>query len=203
MRSISSLPSLASPDGSKGHVCRWRILRSHGQPGLVYLPRAFATRWLARLLLRVRLKPRLRAPVMSSGAESGAKTSGVGFEGLAREWESCAEIRTRFRSEKVLFRDAADLEGFVCKSVANLKFNALLMSPVAKRMCQISGTLPTILAVETEIKEVYLICNETASCSDRVLYQQSWACRRLAQLLKAINSNKGIPRAPLRTQYLF
>lgn len=129
----------------------------------------------------------------------GPKTSGVGFEGLAHEWEAELGIRARMRTHKVLVEDASTPMGFICKSVANLRHNDAVLRPLLKRMAKLTNKpLPSILAVENEVRELYSVCNEKTCATDKVVYQQAWGVRRLAQLMKGIHAKQGVPRVPCK-----
>lgn len=103
------------------------------------------------------------------------------------EWDNMPEVRRRLREKNHLFmhwdREQCKLtNNCVDKTLANVRENRVQLRPLLHRMRDNNLHLPLIDSVIEEIRSLYMATKMCVSYD--LLYQQSWACRRLLSLAK-------------------
>lgn len=108
---------------------------------------------------------------------------------LALEWDNCPVIRSRLRDMSYFMKhvnEKGDLVDAFCeKTVANLRANDAVLSPVFKLMAAHDRTLPSLDKLMEQIQILFVRSKATYNKHGDRIYQDAWAIRRLCSLGKA------------------
>ena len=149
-------------------------------------------------------------PKSSSGKSGGSTASGSGsqsprssssptipervgswaMDDLALTWDNCDHIRSRLRNYEHLMKHVDHKTGLYTeqyceKTVANLRANATVLSPLFKLMSRNERTLPSLDRLMEQVSKLFLRSKVTYTKNGDRIYQESWAIRRLCSLGKA------------------
>lgn len=139
----------------------------------------------------------MSSPSPSSQAGSVCKD----LKGLCDKWDAIPALRARLRDEGRLVLMASGEgekghvpEGAVPRTVANLRLNASVMSPVLVRMSVARDKVPCIDTLIPELDALYRAHGYTPY--NKTLKDESWSIRYLYGVLKGLTWKKTAPKDP-------
>ena len=125
------------------------------------------------------------------------------MDDLATTWDNCPLVRERLRDGHQLLMNydsekLCAVDGYVDKTVPNLKLNHFVMSPVLKLMSQHDKTLPSLDRLLQQITVLFerSKLNLGSKRGDRI-YQEGWAIRRLCGVAKKETYRTSPPKDPM------
>ena len=125
----------------------------------------------------------------TSSSSSSERVGNWDMENLALDWDNCPVIRSRLRDVSYLMKqvnEKGDLVDQFCeKTVANLRANDAVLSPVFKLMAVNDRTLPSLDKLMEQIQKLFVRSKVTYNKHGDRIYQDAWAIRRLCSLGKA------------------
>ena len=109
---------------------------------------------------------------------------------LYLDWDNDKDVRDRLRAggHLLVHWDPASKKTqncFVEKTVENLRVNACVLRPLFKYMAQYDRALPILDTLMEQITKLFERSKIRFTLHSERVYQEAWACRRLASLAKA------------------
>ena len=103
------------------------------------------------------------------------------IDGLAKEWDSMDELRSRVRGggrlvQKIEGNDAMEPSNKLAMA------NSMLLTPILVRMPECSMKVPDIEPLRSVVKEMYVLANQEPD--EVTVDDEAWALRRLAGFVK-------------------
>ena len=133
--------------------------------------------------------PSLKDQMVASD-EKGNQDHGV-LQGLSLSWDNCPHVRDRLRRGYCLLvhhcpKLKRDCNSKVAKTMANLRKNAHVLSPVLKIVAH-RQLLPPVDDLMVQVEEVFQL--HSRNVGRDVIRDQAWAVRDLLQVLKKNKSS--------------
>ena len=151
------------------------------------------------------------APSPSASGSEGSPRGLVGsfsLDSMAVSWDDSPTIRDRIRENHNLMMRYDDTlrkpvaDGYIDATIDNIKLNAMVLTPLLVVMKDNNHQLPSIEALNKAIDAFYQL-SKVARSTDLV-YQESWALRRLIGRLKKFIYRPFPPQdcCDLKTKYI-